>query len=219
VKVSTEQKLAAFVAKVPESAVALVLNHNGTTVERWTVEQAKLPNAAAAVLEAGNSHVEDLEQAARFDLEWRDAGGSVVATKLVLCEPPPEDEMLGTLAIGSKADMAHGLALAYKHQHVQLKLFVSALGPLFVGYKELLAAYQGENATLRARMLGIAPEAFNAERTPEENENVRLKNVALTKLVDLGPDVAQLGIHAIAKSLGIKLPDVGDGTGGEGERH
>lgn len=202
-KLTTENKLGSFIAKLPPLASALVLNHNGTTVESWTVEQARLPGAAAAVLHAGNEHTEDLDTAARYDLEWRDAAGRVLASKLVLCEPPSEDDMLSPLSVGSTATLAHGLALSYKHQHAQLKMFVGALAPIFNGYKELLEGYRYENETLRARMLGMpAPESSGNESA----ELTQLKVAAYTKLMDLGPDVGRLGLAALARAAGMRMP-------------
>lgn len=210
-KVTTEQKLATFVGKVPPDADALVLNHNGTTVQRWTLEQARLPACAAEVLEAGQSHVEDLEAAARFDLEWRDKLGKVLMSKLVLCEPPPEDDLLGSVSIGGSASLGQGLALSYKHQHTQMKMLVGMLGPLFAGYKDLLEGYRHENDVLRTRMLGLSPELgaslVKSTVAGEDPEVTRLKIAAFEKLIELGPDVGRLGLAALARAAGLQMPE------------
>jgi hypothetical protein len=194
-------KLQAWLANPAPHAANCVLFYAPAIVATWSLDQMRGPDAGEIVYAAARSHCEDMERSATFEVQWRDSVDRVLATKLIAADLPTDGDLLGGVEIGGAAGITQALALSLRHQHAQLKIIAGMLVPLIKGYQDHTNSLQHEVELLRTRVSGVLP--LDPAKTGADAETERLKLEAMQKLVDLGPDIAQLGLAAIRK--GFKL--------------
>jgi hypothetical protein len=206
------ERMKSWIVARPTGATRLQLLHDGglgshTPVMSWSVadienmDSPTSPDATVnAVEEAAREHATSEGEPCSYLLQWQAKNG--VAIKSVGHKAAPDVDADGAPGVKLPDAMNANRIVTELLGHIsmQQKTMQQGMVGVLAAYEKALAMQQKVIDSLAVRVAELPPPQLAAG----DNEEVqRLKMIAFQKLIDIGPDVLNLGIHAIAKSAGM----------------
>ncbi len=224
------ERLNAWIYKVVPGGRVLALVHEqalgqGLVVSSWSREEVDAAQTTGVslgddVLATSREHAENVNEACRFLLQWQTEVGRSIRAMVLRAAPV---EPTGN-RFAENADMVSGNATQAQllsHIAQQQRTMNGAISVVSTSFGLVMAAYERALTMQQSIIETMGKRLDNMPIAGAEDETVlALKAKALEKLIEIGPDVARLGLQAARYAMGAD--DDGDepkhahtnGTGG-----
>jgi len=222
-------RLGLWINKLVPGGATLVLLHEqalgqGLTVCSWSRTEVDAAaqtgvDIAADVLLTAQEHADNLGEACRFQIQWQNDQGKSLRAQIHRCSPKHGTQNVyaeNADAVSGNATQAQLLS----HIAAQQRTMNGGISVVAQSFSLVMAAYdramtmQQKLLESQAVRLDSAPLAANDSGSEQVNA---LKAHALAKLIEIGPEIASMAIHAAKYAM--KLDDNDNGGASDQAQH
>ena len=204
----TPDRMQIWIYKTCPGGKFLTLTHEqalgqGLTVASWTRDEVygakeRDEDFGSLVLDAAKDHADSVGEACRFVIAWTtdDINPRMLRSIIHRCQPTEKPDNV----FADHADKVSGNATIgqlLSHIAGQQKVINGSIGVILQAYERAMNMQQSLCDKLARRL-----DALEIPAAAQEDVRVtELKIAGLTKLVEMGPDVAKLALHVFESNI------------------